>query len=317
MAFILRRVVVGYLQSHPGEQFTAREIALWTMATYPTEAAAKKARAHQNLESDADLEQQWAAEIGAAWPLLRDQHHGLKITEGRPRKYYYSEKSEIDEVKEAEGGLVVTPGAPGESKLSEAQLYPLLAAYLREDLGMRSKRIDEKTSSNGRGPAGNRWLHPDVVALEDLGKAWSTEVKDCAKQLGDTRTRLWSFEVKLLINRSNVRETYFQAVSNSSWANFGYLVAAQIAGSGGHDDTMKELRMLAAAHGIGVILLHGDAPSESEMLIPARERTGIDWDTANRLAEENADFRLYLQLVTKYNQAGGAELLGWDVVPAG
>jgi hypothetical protein len=31
-------------------------------------------------------------------------------------------------------------------------------------------------------------------------------------------------------NRSNVRECFFQAVSNSSWANFGYLVAAEIEG---------------------------------------------------------------------------------------
>jgi len=38
-------------------------------------------------------------------------------------------------------------------------------------------------------------------------------------------------------------------MSNSSWANFGYLVAAEIEG----DKTLKALRMLADAHGIGVI----------------------------------------------------------------
>ena len=47
-------------------------------------------------------------------------------------------------------------------------------------------------------------------------------------QYSDKRTKLWSFEAKLLINRSNVRECFFQAVSNSSWANFGYLVAAGV-----------------------------------------------------------------------------------------
>ena len=57
--------------------------------------------------------------------------------------------------------------------------------------------------------------------------------------------------MKLLLNRSNVRESFFQAVSNSSWANFGYLVAAEVVGA----DTLKELRMLYAAHGIGLIQL--------------------------------------------------------------
>ena len=50
-------------------------------------------------------------------------------------------------------------------------------------------------------------------------------------------------------NSSHGRECFFHTVSNSSWANFGYLVAAEIEG----DKTLKALRMLADAHGIGVI----------------------------------------------------------------
>lgn len=138
-----------------------------------------------------------------------------------------------------------------------------------------SKRIDEKRSSNKRGPNGNRWLYPDLVGMEDLGTDWHQEVKDCVSQYSDKRTKLWSFEVKLLINRSNVRECFFQSVSNSSWSNFGYLVAAEIEGQ----DTLKELRMLFAAHGIGLIKLEVENPSESQVLIPAKERGEIDWDT--------------------------------------
>src|SRR5690606_39510748 len=84
--------------------------------------------------------------------------------------------------------------------------------------------------------------------------------------------RLWSFDAKLLINRSNARECFFQAVSNSSWANFGYLVAAEIEGQ----DTLKELRMLFAAHGIGLIKLDTENPVDSQVLIPARERDEIE-----------------------------------------
>lgn len=180
---------------------------------------------------------------------------------------------------------------------------------LEHILDVYSKRIDEKRSSNKRGPNGNRWLYPDLVGMEDLGTDWHQEVKDCVSQYSDKRTKLWSFEVKLLINRSNVRECFFQSVSNSSWSNFGYLVAAEIEGQ----DTLKELRMLFAAHGIGLIKLEVENPSESQVLIPAKERGEIDWDTANRLATDNKDFLEYVKLVKQFYQTGEARSVDWDV----
>ena len=141
-----------------------------------------------------------------------------------------------------------------------------------------------------------------------MGADWHQEVKDCVNQYSDKRTKLWSFEAKLLINRSNVRECFFQAVSNSSWANFGYLVAAELEGQ----DTLKELRILSAAHGIGVLKLDAENPSESQVLIPAKESSEINWDTANRLATENPDFLTYLKLVKQFYQTGEARAVDWD-----
>jgi len=46
----------------------------------------------------------------------------------------------------------------------------MLSQYLWEEFGVFSKRIEEKRSSNKRGPNGNRWLYPDVVGMEDLSK---------------------------------------------------------------------------------------------------------------------------------------------------
>lgn len=40
--------------------------------------------------------------------------------------------------------------------------------------------------------------------------------------------QFFSFELKLKIDKSNLTECYFQAVSNSSWANFGYLVVGDL-----------------------------------------------------------------------------------------
>lgn len=310
MALNLAKAVLECLKAHPDERLTARQIAEWIFSTYPEDCQEKKANSQGGyIKTDGDLIQQLVAEIGSRRPSLQRRHPELKTTEGRPRKYYYTEKSDLAEVAAAEGSAAfATVDAHGKTQ-GEHALYSLLSQYLWEEFGVFSKRIDEKRSSNKRGPNGNRWLYPDLVGMEDLGKEWHREVRDCVTQYSDKRTKLWSFEVKLLINRSNVRECFFQSVSNSSWANFGYLVAAEIEGQ----DTLKELRMLFAAHGIGLIKLDADNPAESQVLIPARERDEIDWDMANRLATENRDFLDYVKLVKQFYQTGEARLADWDV----
>ena len=50
--------------------------------------------------------------------------------------------------------------------------------------------------------------------------------------------KIYSFEMKKYLSIANLREYYFQAVSNSSWANEGYLVALNI------DKNDKELMEL-------------------------------------------------------------------------
>ena len=308
MALNLASTVIKYLRDHPGQKFTAREVAEWVFSNFPDECQAKK-ETSQVLNTDADLLQQLVREITSQRGHLQKKHSELKTTEGRPRKYYYSEKSDIAEVVAAENAEAAPAIDANAARRGEHAMYPLLSLYLWEEFRVYSKRVDEKRSSNKRGPNGNRWLYPDVVGMEDLGSEWHQTVRDCVKQYSDKRTTLWSFEAKRLINRSNVRECFFQTVSNSSWANFGYLVAAEIEGQ----DTLKELRMLFAAHGIGLIKLDMDNPSDSQVLIPAREKTDIDWDTANRLATENKDFMEYVNLVKQFYQTGDARISDWDV----
>jgi hypothetical protein len=312
MALNLARIVIGYLKDHPEEKFSARQIAEWVFTTYTEECQEKRANSRGDyIKSDAGLVQQLVAEISSQRPRMQARNPEIKTTEGRPRKYYYSKQSDSAEVAAAESEGSVASGADtNASKIDEHMLYPLLSQYLWEEFGVFSRRIDEKRSSNKRGPNGNRWLYPDVVGMEDLGREWHREVRDCVTEYSDKRTKLWSFEAKLLINRSNARECFFQAVSNSSWANFGYLVAAEIGGT----DTLKELRMLFAAHGIGFIKLDVDNPADSQVLIPARERDEIDWDMANRLATENRDFLEYVKLVKQFYQTGEARPADWDVL---
>lgn len=314
MGIQLTKLTKDFLSAHPEQKFTAREIADWIFNTYPAECEQKKTNsASSSMKTDDDLVQQIIAEIGSRYPRLQKNNSKLKTTEGRPRKYYYSEMSDRDAVDAVECSVTnsfkLQADEHQKKRLTEHELYPLLSRYLFDEMGVYAKRIDEKRSSNKNGAKGNHWLHPDMVGMEDLGAEWNREVQDCTKEYGDKRTKLWSFEAKLLINRSNVRECFFQAVSNSSWANFGYLVASEIDGT----ETLKEMRMLSAAHGIGLIQLNVENPAESQVLIPARERNEIDWDMANRLATENTDFLNYIKLVKQFYQTGEPKLSDWDI----
>lgn len=318
MALNLGKRMIEYLQTNQDHVFTAREIGQWVFDQFPGECAAKKAGSIGGyINSDADLLQQLVAEISSRRVSMQKQYPQLKTTEGRPRRYYWTEKDAGEEVATAEqvfaviGKSLPVPinvAGPGASlKLSEHDLYPMLSTYLEAEHGVVSGRIDEKRSSNKAGSGANEWLHPDLVGMEDLSCDWTRELRDCARELAARRARLWSFEVKLLINRSNVRKSYFQAVSNSSWAHFGYLVAEKFEGDG----TMKELTMLAAAHGIGVIQLDSTAPTESQVMIPARERPDVDWDMCNRLAEENTDFVAYIERIKHFHQTGKVSRMEW------
>lgn len=98
------------------------------------------------------------------------------------------------------------------------------------------------------------------------------------------------------MNFSNLRQSFFQAVSNSSWANEGYLVVLNL----DDDPTFKdEIRRLNNAFGIGIINLNPENVYESEILFPSRINPEIDWDTVNRLANENSDFNDFLKLITE------------------
>ncbi len=95
-------------------------------------------------------------------------------------------------------------------------------------------------------------------------------------------TKLFSFELKVSIDISNLREYYFQAVSNSSWDNEGYLVALKI-----DEEVIEEIRRLANSFGIGLIKLDAENIEEGQIIVPATNKKQLDIDAMDRLAGEN------------------------------
>lgn len=311
MTLNLRKIINDFLVENQGSKYTARQLANHIILTFPKECEEKinasqaKVVPINNTES---LAQQLVAEIGSQRPRLQKSNPKIRVTDSRPRLYYFSIESEEDEILE-QGLSNKNVANENQKKISEHDLYPLLSLFMYTELGLHTKRIDEKKSSNNQGSRGNHWLFPDVVAMENLSSEWHKEIQEAAKNSSDKLTRLWSFEVKIALNRSNIREAYFQAVSNSSWANFGYLVASEIG-----DSTLKELRILSGLHGIGFIELNLENPTESEIIIPAREKSELDWNTANRLANENKDFVDFVKSVRQFYQTGEVKASDWDKI---
>lgn len=303
-------MIIESLRDNPDRKFTARELAELFMQRYPTEISEKRQNPRYN--TDEKLITQLAAEIGGERTVEAKRRCPNIATQDkpRPRLYYWDEapseqceaKAPANEISSSvEQSLVL------QSDFSESDLYPILIEFLHKEFGLYCQRIDEKTSKNSRGLGGNHWLHPDIVALETLDQGWDAAVKDCVRHSNDSSVRLWSFEVKKQLTKGNVRECFFQAVSNSTWANFGYLVATGIS-----NEVESELQMLSGLHGIGVLLLNTDSLFDSEILIPARERTNIDWQSVNRIVTENADFHRFIEQVGIYSQTGRLVASVWN-----
>ncbi|HGM5270119.1 HrgA protein [Serratia ureilytica] len=304
------QMIINVLQANPGEQFTARQLAQKIIDHYGAELAEK--RKNPRFASDEDFLSQITAEVGGSRTVKAKAMCPQVMTRDKPRpRLFYWGQEPIDTNQEVLPSEIVPIPSVETSNFTEHALYPLLIEYLSEEENLLCRRIDEKRSSNNKGLGANHWLYPDIVALQPLDKGWDIVVQNCVRHSEGRLTRLWSFEVKRQLNRSNVRECFFQAVSNSSWAHFGYLVATEI-----NEDKQRgverELQMLCALHGIGVILLNPEDPGNSQTLIPARERTSIDWQSVNRLVEENRDFKEFIDLVAEYLQTGKVHKALWN-----
>ncbi|MCK5355245.1 MAG: hypothetical protein KAJ63_09015, partial [Methyloprofundus sp.] len=271
--------IVKFLKDNPNKKFNARQIAEQIVGKYPEDYAEKKL--NPRFENEKSFISQVVAEIGSQKEqIIKNDNHIFWQDKPRPRIYWYNTENTQDtkekvEVTEEETENIETDIVISNNSYSEHDLYPILITYLKSELRLYCQRIDEKRSKNSRGSGGNQWLHPDIVAMQTVDKEWNELIRNCVKQGAGQSVRLWSFEVKKELNSSNARKSFFQTVSNSSWANESYLVATSISDA----NVEQELRMLSALHGVGIILLNVENPTESEMMLPSKARAEIDWQS--------------------------------------
>jgi len=297
--FRLIEFAANYLKAHPGKKFTSRELAEGVILANPEAAQNKMATSSRNLDSRR-LKLQVQAQIGASWRGIMRKSEHITVTTERPMRFFWSEEHVRPQVGNSEDDSL-----NNNDSNDEAQLYPILRDYLANSKSVYSMRIDEKRSSSRGGAGRGHWLHPDLVGIQLLSEDWGKQSQQLAKFYNTELIKVWSFEVKVRLSISNVRSSFFQAVSNSSWANFGYLVAETI-----DVRALEELEILASDHGIGVLQLDTNAIEESTVLIPAKERSSLSWNSINRLAEENKDFAEFLMGLERLHQTQDIKLVG-------
>ncbi|WQR93557.1 hypothetical protein KVE67_00465 [Helicobacter pylori] len=203
-------------------------------------------------------------------------------------------KEEDDEQSECSG-----TAKKQKTSFDERDLHPLLVKFLSEDPNFRllCKTIRHEECKKGKGGE-CMWNYPDIVGVYFPYNKYKEETLKFLHHTGQEKHKLFSFELKKELSFSNLKESYFQAVSNSTWANEGYLVVFEI-----EYKVLGELRRLNQSFGIGVIKLESEI-SNSKILLPAKERE-INIPTLNMLIEQSPkDFKPFMANINKQIEAG-------------
>lgn len=197
----------------------------------------------------------------------------------------------------------VTEEIPQSEKFTERDLHPLLVKFADTFFHFRGAKLKtifhENSTKQKKGY--NKWIHPDLVGVyfsfNDKFREYEKVIIEFQNDFSISATKIFSFELKVKIDISNLREYYFQAVSNSSWANEGYLVTLRL-----DDEVIEEARRLANSFGIGLIKLDAENIEEGQIIVPAEVRKQVDIDAMDRLASENKDFANFLKNIIDDNK---------------
>lgn len=213
----------------------------------------------------------------------------IKQSGGVYAYYLTKEESNIEAellVGQSENDIIKTTKNEKSKTYEERDLHKLLSSYLK-NTDIFSKTIYHELS-NGK-DKNQIWTHPDMVGIKFLNLQSQTS-QNFIKTINKIDTfKLYAYELKREINNDNdLKQAYFQAVSNSSWANFGYLVAFEISNS-----LQEEMGRLNQSFGIGIIELNSN-PFRSKVLFPAKYKE-LDFKTIDKLCNMNSDFEKFVE----------------------
>lgn len=229
-----------------------------------------------------------------------------RIKQGGGTYSYYLTKNEQNISIEILSGEIETeilkPAKINKSKTyDERDLHKLLSSYLK-NTDTYSKTIFHE-QSNGK-DSNQIWTHPDMVGIKFLNLQTKVS-QNFLKSINRVDTfKISSYELKREINSdSELKKAFFQAVSNSSWANYGYLVAFEFS-----DSLNEEMARLSQSFGIGIIELNAN-PYQSKVLYPSVYRN-LDFKTIDKLCKMNKEFEKFIEQTEKLMTASEKYISG-------
>jgi len=178
----------------------------------------------------------------------------------------------------------------------ERDLHAVLVKFLKTSnyFMCSTKTVFHEKSKKGKSNQ-DKWTYPDLVGVYFPFDDYEPLTLKTLSLFNEKPYKVFSFEMKKKIDLGNLRSEYFQAVSNSSWANEGYLVAPIITTE--NEDFMSELTLLNNAFGIGVIKLNIEIPEESEILFYSKYKQHLDINMLDKLILKNKDVSKLFQCV--------------------
>lgn len=148
-----------------------------------------------------------------------------RIKEGRSYFYYLTKNEVLSEAIEVKEKVEVKIN--NKADFTERDLHPLFVSYLKSK-GIYAKTILHEESKNSKDDI-QKWAHPDIVGVKFTKFKSEASIRLLKTFEKKDSCEIISYELKKEINSdTELKKCYFQAVSNSSWANRGYLVAFEI-----------------------------------------------------------------------------------------
>jgi len=236
--------------------------------------------------------------------FIRSGDTRVKRIKRKDAYFYYLARNEQHIGEDVLSGDKETTNTNRQKKIKtyeERDLHKLLCSYLKNG-DTYSKTIFHE-QSNGK-DSNQIWTHPDMVGVKFLHLQTKSS-QNFLKSINRVDTfKLSSYELKKEINSdSELKKAFFQAVSNSSWANYGYLVAFEFNAS-----LSEEMSRLNQAFGIGIIELNVN-PYQSKILYPSVFRD-LDFQTIDKLCKVNKEFEKFIELTEKLMTANEKYISG-------
>lgn len=215
----------------------------------------------------------------------------IKESDGTYSYYLAKYENNIDNLINNDAvEIEVKKEIPKKITYEERDLHKLLSSFLKSNTTYSKTIFHEQSNRNDEY---QKWIHPDLVGIKFL-KLQTNSSQNFLKSINRAETfKISSYEIKKEINTDyELKKHFFQAVSNSSWANYGYLVAFEI-----NDNLNEEMERLNQSFGIGIIKLKSN-PYESKILFQAKFKD-LDIKTIDKLSRINGDFEKFIEQIEK------------------